>query len=331
MGKQTKYHFPGTVQFVTASVEEGILFPCNPLMNLIVRSALGAAQLLYPVKIVAFICEGSHIHLMLVVRDPDDVYHFMGHFKGETGHAVNRLLGRRKRTVWCEGYHSAPVLNVANVLQKLTYLYTNPVKDNLVESIDQYPGVSTWQIFQGEQSHIQVERVRRWMIEALPKDELSFGGFEEVANELREKSSERVTFRVFPDAWMDVFGIKKKKEREALNGELLAAIRRKEEEQAEQNLECGRSPMGAERLRSQGIDLTYIPDRKGYQAWCFCTGDSELRVRFIRAMKELKAKARDVFERWKQGDYSVPYPLGLYPPSLPKVAEPVEGAVFAFV
>ncbi len=51
--------------------------------------------------------------------------------------------------------------------------------------------------------------------------------------------------------------------------------------------------------------------------------DIQQRVDFIDYLKGLYEKAREVFEKWKTGDYAIPFPLGLYPPSMPKLAEPI--------
>jgi hypothetical protein len=40
-------------------------------------------------------------------------------------------------------------------------------------------------------------------------------------------------------------------------------------------------------------------------------------------LKDLFAEARSVRERWRVGDYSLPYPMGLYPPPQPKLVEPL--------
>ena len=45
-----------------------------------------------------------------------------------------------------------------------------------------------------------------------------------------------------------------------------------------------------------------------------------LRIAFITFFKKLMATARSVRERWRQGDTSVRYPPGLFPPSMPKLA-----------
>jgi hypothetical protein len=47
---------------------------------------------------------------------------------------INRLLGRGKRTLWCEGYDSPVVLTPVRALVAIAYLYANPAKDNLKEA-----------------------------------------------------------------------------------------------------------------------------------------------------------------------------------------------------
>ncbi len=107
-----KYHPSGSVLFVTVAVEEGLLLLSNPLCLAIIRSCLAAAQKLYPVRICHLLVEATHVRLIVVVRNPDDVPAFLGHFKTESAHALNTNLGRRKRTVWCAGYDSPTVLTI---------------------------------------------------------------------------------------------------------------------------------------------------------------------------------------------------------------------------
>ena len=77
--------------------------------------------------------------------------------------------------------------------------------------------------------------------------------------------------------------------------------------------------MGRDRLIAQVFDTTYRPKRSGRRMWCLSEKRS-VRVEFIRFFKALMQKARAVRERWKLGDVTVPYPPGLYPPSMPKLA-----------
>ncbi|WKZ56141.1 MAG: hypothetical protein QY326_05220 [Bdellovibrionota bacterium] len=83
MPSPRKYHPHGSVLFVTASLEEGLLLVANPLCQAIVRTCLARAQFLHPVRICHFLFEATHVHMLLVVDNPEDVSDFMERFKTE--------------------------------------------------------------------------------------------------------------------------------------------------------------------------------------------------------------------------------------------------------
>ena len=108
--------------------------------------------------------------MILVVKNPDHVPSFIRHFKTESAHMLNRILGRRKRTIWCDGYDSPLVLTLRRALVALAYLYANPAKDNLVPTIDTYPGFSTWSMFRSGNLSELFTRLRRFQfLPLLPK------------------------------------------------------------------------------------------------------------------------------------------------------------------
>ncbi len=53
----------------------------------------------------------THILLVLVVMNPDDVAAFFCHLKTELAHVINELLVRNKRTLRCEGDDSPIVVS----------------------------------------------------------------------------------------------------------------------------------------------------------------------------------------------------------------------------
>jgi REP element-mobilizing transposase RayT len=146
---------------LTSRVQQGLPFVCCPLMELILWSALGVAQSLYPVKILSFVVMGNHIHIIALVEDPATVESFMERFKCETAHAINRLLGRRQVTVWCEGYDSPVILTLDDLVEKLAYVYANPVQAHRAASIARYQGVSSWAMFTSGNLTREVKRIRR--------------------------------------------------------------------------------------------------------------------------------------------------------------------------
>ncbi|NLF26146.1 MAG: hypothetical protein GX589_10900 [Deltaproteobacteria bacterium] len=312
-----------TVLFVTTSVEEGLMFPANSVVKAILKSAIARAQNLHPVVVSHFLFEATHAHFVLVVDNPDDVKGFIERFKTESAHAVNRLLGRKKRTVWCRGYDSPVLLTVEDVLEKIVYLYINPAKDNLEESIKEYPGLSSWEMFsKGRHTH-KWAWVHRPGIPCLSGKTLSAEGYNQLAGEMIAGAwGKRQEFRVEPDAWMKCFEIEDSDERARLNKLIVEQVKAREDSYRKRRIKQGKGVIGRNRLVAQGLDIRYRPEREGRQTWCICC-DKQRRKEFIDWVKRLIEQAYDVYVRWRVGDYTLPYPLGLYAPSLPKLAEPV--------
>lgn len=319
MAKAMKYHPHGSVLFCTFSVEEGLLLLANPLCEAIIKSCLARACSLHPVRICHVIVEASHVHFVIVVQNPDDVDAFIRCFKTESAHMINRLLGRRKRTLWCEGYDSPIVLTPTRALIAIAYLYSNPAKDNLETSIDNYPGFSSWRMFQSGRLSRQWKRLRRFQFRALPRDANNLRGYTKLAVKLVKDSSQTQTFTLEPNAWMEAFGYHSPKEQEKINKRLIVRIRFLEARAARLRAMKGGRVLGRARLMSQVFDTQWRSKRGGRRMWCL-SEKRNIRVSFIKFFKELMQKARDVRRRWKMGDVAVPYPPGLYPPSMPKIA-----------
>lgn len=314
-----KYHPNGSVLFVTYSVEEGLLLLSNPLCIAIIKSCLAAAQKLYPVRICHLLVEATHIHMVLVVHNPEDLPSFLGHFKTESAHMLNRLLGRKKRTLWCAGYDSPKVLTMTKTIAVIGYIYTNPAKDNLVKTIDEYPGFSTWKMFQTGELRKNWKRLRRPQFKAVARDSHNLRGYTKIAERLLSESDEIEPFTLEPNAWLEAFNVTDPAEQERINGRIMKLIRYLEVRAERKRQRERKQVIGRERLINQKFDLSYRPDRKGRKMWCL-SDDRSLRIEHIQLLKKLKQEARRVLALWRAGDTSVRYPPGLYPPSMPRLA-----------
>ena len=216
-----KYHSKGSVLFATFSFEEGLLLLSNPLSMAIIRSCLAAAQKLYPVKISHILVAATHIHLIITVYNPDHIQAFLRHFKTESAHMLNRLLGRKKRTIWCEGYDSPKILSLARAISAIAYLYANPAKDNLVNSIEEYPGFSSWKMFRTGELTKNWKRLRRPLFKCLTADSHNLRGYTKEATKLLNQSNEIETFTLEPKAWLEAVGVKDLLEQGRINKLLL--------------------------------------------------------------------------------------------------------------
>lgn len=319
-----KYHPHGSVLFITFSIEEGLLLLSNPLIEILIKSCLARALTLYPNAISHLIIEDTHVHLILVINEPKNVPEFMRHFKSEVAHRINNLLGREKRTVWCEGYDSPIVLSPTRAITAIAYLYSNPSKDNLVDSIEQYPGISSWKMFNSNEN----ETVNQWQyfsraqFRELGESSHNLGGYTKEAQRLMTEGSKTNTFTISPNAWLEAFGIMDTAEQERINKIIKARVIKLEDRARKKRIKEGKTAIGADRLMRQVLDLTYRPKRTGRRMWCIADR-RRIRVPFINFLKQQFSRAREIRKLWFVGDYSQPYPLGLYPPSMPKLAEPL--------
>lgn len=317
MSRPPRILLPHTVVMLTSRVQQGLPFVCTPLMESIIWSALGVAQSLHPLNIISFVVMGNHIHIIALVEDPQTVESFMERFKCETAHAVNRLLGRRQVTVWCEGYDSPAILTVHDLVEKLAYVYANPVRAHRCTSIESYQGVSSWQMFTTGQSSRDIKRIRRTFLGPVATGRVSESVRRKEASSVDQQTTESITFILSSDAWMKAFP--GQITREKLTERVYQRIKEIEQEMSALRKRDGITLPSNSEVATQPMDTSYSPKTFGRRMWCIC-GDIPLRIAFISFIKSLRAKARAVRLRWLCGDWSDPFPIGLFPSCPPMVA-----------
>lgn len=318
MPRIRKLAFSKKTLFITTSVEEGLMFPPNPLINDIIVGCLAKAQRHHPLEICDILVEATHLHFIAVVENPDDVKGFMERFKTESAHAVNRLLGRNKRTVWCDGYDDPVLLTPEDVINKIAYIYENPSKDGLEDRIEKYPGVSSFRFRGSRTAVLEAPLFSRSDIQQLPKGDLADNDYRRLARKLRH-GRRRIKLRLSPDAWMRCFQISDPQEISKYNTRIINTIRVREGSHRLERNKLGKSVIGYRRLMTTPIGRAFAPQRSGKRTWCICH-DKSIRKQFIAQVKLLVTEARRVLERWRMGDLREVFPLGLYPPCLPRVA-----------
>lgn len=335
MARLRKLSLAGAVYFVTAGVEEGLLFTANPLITFLLEGVIARALSLYPIDIVKYVIEPTHVHFVVVVHNPDDLKNFMDRFKTESSHFMNTLIGRRQHTIWKKGYDSPVLLTVEDVIEKLVYIETNPVKDGLVDLARDYPGCSSLLLERSSKNGGTVSRscpwVHRYMVPTLSRLDLGVDTGRRIVRQIQRltKEEERCTLTIAPKSWMGMFNITASEEQELVYKQIKDRVAEVERVYREERVKSGRRVIGRKYLLSEPINTRYERKLKeGRRTWCICR-DIDLRKRFISLIKELVKEAKEVYQAWLAGDYDRPYPIGLYPPSMVKRAEFV--GVCAFV
>ena len=310
MPRNNKRFINQTVIEVTFRTEEGLPLPPKPYIQEILLGILAKAQQLYPVRICSIVVMSNHIHLIFVVLNPGDIYEFVGYIKRESAHAINNLLGRNQHTVWQQGYDSPCIASAEAVMNRLAYHYTNPQRAGLVEKIEDYPNINTWEALNSGVQRIPAKRIHRYSIPELPKFTVSLNREEEIAQELRESSSEDLELVIEPNAWMDCFEESKGSDPKTLNAEIVNRVRA-----IEKNLTANRprGVLGAHKLKLQRIDTPHTPKKSGKKMIVIDTIRARCKA-YIKWFKVDQEQARESRKRRDRCESSVPLPPGFFLP-----------------
>jgi len=315
MPRPRRYYAANAVYFATARVAEGLPFIPDEFMNGLILGVLGRSLHLFPVIICDYIFMPNHFHLLFVCKDPQLVQGFFCYLKGEIATILNRLRGRMG-PIW-QGRTDTPViLDAEKVLETLIYLYTNPQAAGLVESIQEYPGVSSWDAINGKTTSGDHAWIRSSELPKIPRgrDEKTFRAA--VYTKLLKDNREKYQISLSPLAWVDCFGESAGMTKDEARNRLVTAVREKE-----QMLHMDRkgNVIGSRNLANQSIHRSYYPRKYGRRVFCM-SSYLELRKVFIEFYRSFVCECREVYMKWKMGITSLPLPLGAFAPPLPLLA-----------
>ena len=315
MSRNRKYFPHDGVLFVTTRAEEDLPIVCSYILNFIIWGILAKARSMYRVKICHFLFMSNHLHMMIVVDCPQDVSSFMGYIKCEISHAINRLLGRRQKTIWQDGYDSPLLLTANDIKRYIKYIYQNPSNAQLVHFIDEYPGVSSWAMFKTKKLVKTCPKLNRDLIPTLYSPALGVNEQKKIISDFENFKLERYNFILEPDAWRESFS-------ESMlftNEEIIEEIKKEEELQRIDRIKLGKDVIGSTVLRRESMTKEYVPKKYSKRMICICS-NINLRKLFIGTYQYLSSLAKKAYQYWKRGDYSLAIPPSMFSPRRPDFA-----------
>jgi len=294
---------------ICTSVQTGLPFVATDYMKLLIEGVLGAAQTLYPVTICHYVVMTNHIHMLLIVKDPEDIPKFMHYLKLELAHAVNRLLGRTGQSFWVEGYDSPMVLSPEKFLERMEYLYLNPTDAGLERSIEKYPGSNSFSSLSETLATKSCKKVSRDQVPELPERYLNKKQRRELANMLSEVRGINYELKIEPWAWLQCYSSSKEWDLNEVRERFLTCLRAEEARIAKAKV----SVIGAERLEAQDIRQAYKSERSGKKMICMSHCPEQRRT-VIEFVKNQTRRAREAYQRRKAGESSALPPPGFFLP-----------------
>jgi REP element-mobilizing transposase RayT len=300
MPNPLKYIEHGALYFVTSRAEVGFPFADMQRFNPLFLAILARAQTLYPVEIVAFILNANHLHLLLIPIDPINFPLFVGYVKQELSHAVNRIKGIRKKTIWCDGYDSPLLLDATNAKHYMSYIYTQAQTAHVVNTIEQYRGPSSWGMFMSGKLEVTVPRLLRTEYrrgKPRPKNP--------------EEPIEMNTLTLAPYAWIK--RLCPGESPDEVRGSVIRLVRAIEEESRLKRL---KEKIPLRPNLSSLAEEKYQPKKFGKRMICICA-DIAKRCEFLEWYQGMVALCRNTYQKWREGWLSVPWPDGFFPPRQP--------------
>src|SRR5262245_3172890 len=140
MGYCRRRFYSNCMYEICFRARNGIPLPALRTIELIIKSALARAQRDGKVTICHHIWNGTHCHILLIVRDAELFVKFYMELKKKLTDAIKRLLAVKWMNIWERRVTVARVKDLEAAKERVVYLYANPAQDDLEESIDRYPG-----------------------------------------------------------------------------------------------------------------------------------------------------------------------------------------------
>lgn len=305
----------------SARTEEGLPFLPIEFINEIIWSNLAKAQNLFGQEISEVMVEANQFHFILKVTDPESLPKFIGYFKQETAHAINRLLGRRRKTVWVGDYDAPTILDLKRFLQAYAYSILNPVKDQQAASLDEFEGVSSWEMLKKNITIRRCRKIARNKIPRLSNPHNPAAECKRIMTFLQEHNLEEIDFKLDLFSWKTCFPETKDLTDEQLHALLIEAIN---EEKSRLEQEAGSSTSSTQKQPrtkkgAESLLREYRPKKFSPKSICIST-IKELRVHFIKRFKSICQLAREIYGEWKSGNFIRTMPPGLFSPGLPRLA-----------
>ena len=133
--------YPETlVEITNRTIHGRLLMQPTKRLRKIILGALGRAQRLYGVEIHALIFLSNHYHLLVSVRDVQQMASFVGYFQSKLAREIGRLTGWHDK-IWARRYTAIPVSYEERAqVERLEYLLSQGVKEGLVPHPCEWPG-----------------------------------------------------------------------------------------------------------------------------------------------------------------------------------------------
>lgn len=328
MARRRRYIRSNRMYEIVFRAREGLPLPTLEIVRAIILSALARTQRDEKVVICHYMWMGNHPHIGCIALDPEAFVAFYQELQKKLTESLKKLLGRDHLHLWEGEPMVAEILDIEAAIGRIAYWYANPANANLVETVEEYPGVSTWQDFVDAEDSVDavsqhvVPWIRLCALRQLPSNKLSRQQDMFIANKLRHSAKQSHILSIYPNRWMKIFGVDTKKGVRYWNQRMLSLLDQKQNLVRSERIAKGKGVLGAHRLKEQPLIKSHIPKKRERRIYVLST-IAQLRIDFIAEMEALCKICIEYYRRWKAGDRSINWPPGIFRPPAPPIASSI--------
>jgi hypothetical protein len=329
MGYTARYYESQKLYALTFRALEGLPFVATHYMKLLLCGIIARAQRDYKVTLCHFLWMGNHAHMLAVFNDPQQAANFYAEVQKKVTESLKSLLGLPHLRLWERRPVVAQVLDLPAAVGQIAYLYANPARANLVETVSEYPGCSSWAAFKELvasgtcQLDAKVEREVMWVpyskIPPLPATVLKKHADLDFTELLTRRGMPH-KLELYPNAWMKCFAVREPEQVAQINQAVLTHLTESEQQHRDKRVKESKGVLGERRLRVQPIQRPHTPKGRETRRRVFVIcSDKDERIRFIEKVKALCRLARRYYRDAIKGIHRN-WPPGMFKPPLRPMA-----------
>ncbi|MFT4703937.1 MAG: putative transposase [Bradymonadia bacterium] len=259
-------------------------FPPSARMNQLLRYLCAVAAEKYGIAIYAFVVMGNHFHLIGFDADgllPD----FMCYLNGLIARSVNSMQARKDKLWSGEGYNLLRPQTNEDLWARIEYVLSNPLAADLVETLNDYPGVAS--------------RARDYGVDIVIKRPDWFFGPKSVM-----PAEATLRFVVPPQLGLTDAEFR---------SELVCRMERNEAYHRRRRRDAGRAVLGLKRLRQMRVgDVPKSRERWFQLRPAIAAKNKQIRMAAIQALKAFRDGYRAALQRWRSGELDAEFPSGTW-------------------
>ena len=311
----------GSLYEISCRARSGLPFPARPIVEKLLKSALARALLFQKVSLVDFMWMGNHVHILVVAWDAEELVKFYGELQKNICEYVKRLLGLPNLSLWEGRPCVALIPDIKTACTRKAYFYLNPCRAGLINSVDEYPGYSSWKAFRTAKPTAlarvseRVAFIPQGRFKKAPHHDLSVQQERNLLEKLEAEVLCHHRINIFPNLWLAVFGVTNCDGIQFYNAEVLESVLQTERGLREARSKEGFRVIGVPRLRLQSLMRPHTPKVRSRRVFVICI-DPELRKKIIAAIDRICDRCIACYHQWRQGNLLVEWPPGTFRPPL---------------